>query len=100
MLVNHEAGRGTACSACAKPLGSSYVRHVRTQQRYCNYDCYRRQLTITETTWPYRSSLETTIVLAAISSWTCMMQMGALSRSLTESFLRAHDLLTTEGGDH
>ena len=38
-------------------------------------------------------------VLAAISSWSWMMQMGAISRSLTEAYLRAHDLLTTEGGD-
>ncbi|MBP1065132.1 MULTISPECIES: hypothetical protein [Bradyrhizobium] len=52
-----------------------------------------------ELLWPYRSSLEVIAVLAAISSWSWMMQMGALSRSLTEAYLRAHDLLTTEGGD-
>jgi hypothetical protein len=48
---------------------------------------------------PYHSSLQTIAVLAAVSSWSWMMQMGALSRSLTEAYLRAHDLLTTEGGD-
>ncbi|MEK9281318.1 MULTISPECIES: hypothetical protein [unclassified Bradyrhizobium] len=49
--------------------------------------------------WPYRSSLEAITVLAAISGWSCMMHMGALSRSLTEAYLRTHDLLTREGGD-
>ncbi|WP_245502251.1 hypothetical protein [Bradyrhizobium betae] len=52
-----------------------------------------------EALWPYRSSLEMITVLVAISSWSWMMQMGALSRSLTEAYLRAHDLLTPEGGD-
>ena len=33
--------------------------------------------------WPYQSSIETIAVLAAISSWSWMMQMSALSRSLT-----------------
>ena len=101
MLVNQaRPGHGSACSACAQPLGSSYVRHVPTQRRYCGYDCYRHyQLTAMATAWTYRSSLETIMVLAAISSWSWMMQMGAFSRSLTEAFLRVHDLLTAEGGD-
>ncbi|WP_426407231.1 hypothetical protein [Bradyrhizobium ganzhouense] len=68
------------------------------QARYCDYDCYRQQ-TAMGVFWPYRSSLETITVLSAISAWSLMMQMGALSRSLTEAYLRAHDLLTTEGGD-
>jgi hypothetical protein len=101
MLVNqgrpcHDA----ACSACARLLGPSYVRHVSTQRLYCDYDCYRQhQQTTMGMHWPYQSSLEAITVLAAISGWSCMMQMGALSRSLTEAYLRAHDLLTTEGGD-
>ncbi|MEY9130769.1 collagenase-like PrtC family protease [Bradyrhizobium diazoefficiens] len=101
MLVNQERPcHGAVCSACARPLGSSYVRHVSKQERYCDQDCYRRdQQTAMELLWPYRSSLEVIAVLAAISSWSWMMQMGALSRSLTEAYLRAHDLLTTEGGD-
>lgn len=41
--------------------------------------------------WPYHSSLETITVLTVISSWNWMMQMSALSRSLTEAFLRAHE---------
>lgn len=44
-----------------------------------------------ETLWPYRSSLEAITVFAAISSWSWMMQMSALSRTLTEAFLRAHE---------
>jgi hypothetical protein len=52
-----------------------------------------------ELLWPYRSSLEAIAVLGAISSWSWMMQMGALSRSLTEAYLRAHSLPNTEGGD-
>ncbi|WP_314958553.1 hypothetical protein [Bradyrhizobium cosmicum] len=93
MLVNQQGPRhdGT-CSACAQPLGSSYVRHVPTERRYCDYDCYRRyQQTSVEMLWPYRSSLEAITVLTAISGWIWMMQMGALSHSLTEAFLRAHD---------
>jgi hypothetical protein len=101
MLVNQERPRhGVTCSACARPLGASYLRRVSTQQRYCDYDCYRRyQETAMEMLWPHHSSLEAITVLAAISSWSWMMQMGALSRSLTEAYLRAHDLLTMEGGD-
>ncbi|WP_249142995.1 hypothetical protein [Bradyrhizobium liaoningense] len=93
MLVNQGQPRhGGTCSACAQPLGSSYVRHVSTQRRYCAYDCYRRyQQTNMETLWPYRSSLEAITVFAAISSWSWMMQMSALSRTLTEAFLRAHE---------
>ncbi len=52
-----------------------------------------------EMLWPHYSSLETIAVLTAISSWSWMMQMGALSRSLTEAYLRTHDLLTAEGGE-
>lgn len=101
MLVNHEHPcHGTVCSACARPLGSSYVRHVSKQERYCDHECYsRHQHTVMDMLWPYRSSLETIVALAAISSWSWMMQMGALSRSLTEAYLREHDLLTREGGD-
>ncbi|MFK4657647.1 hypothetical protein ABIF97_007581 [Bradyrhizobium japonicum] len=93
MLVNQDQPRhGVTCSACARPLGSSYVRHVSTQRQYCEYDCYRRyQQTSMEALWPYRSSLEMVTVLAAISSWSWMMQFGALSGALTEAFLRAHE---------
>lgn len=101
MLVNHgRPSHGAACSACAQPLGASYVRHVSTQRRYCDTDCYHRyQQSAMGMLWPYQSSIETIAVLAAISSWSWMMQMSALSRSLTEAYLRAHSLLTTEGDD-
>ena len=99
MLVNQETPRlGAACSACARPLGASYLRHASMQARYCDYDCYRQQAT-RGIFWPYRSSLEAITVLTAISAWSLMMQMSAHSRSLTEAYLRAYDLLTTEGGD-
>lgn len=101
MLVNQEGlHHGRTCSACAQPLGSSYVRHVPTQRRYCDHDCYRRhQQTTIGTLWPYSNSLEAITMFMAISSWSWMMQMGALSRLLTEAYLRAHNLLTTEEGD-
>ena len=99
MLVNQDHPRhGAACSACARPLGSSYVRHVSRQERYCGYDCYRQQ-TAMDMLWPYRSAIETVAVLTAITSWSWMMQMGALSRSLAEAYLRVHNLRTLEGGD-
>lgn len=101
ILVNQAPPRhDDACSACAQPLGSSYLRHVSTQRRYCDYDCYHRyQQTAIAMLGPYGSSLEAITLVAAISSWSWMMQMGALSRSLTAAYLRAHDLLTPEGGD-
>ncbi|WP_249129673.1 MULTISPECIES: hypothetical protein [Bradyrhizobium] len=98
MLVNHgRPSHGATCSACARPLGASYVRHVSTQRRYCDTDCYQQKAM--EMLWPYRSSFEAVTMLAAISSWSWMMQMGALSHSLTDAYLRAHSLPTTEGGD-
>lgn len=93
MLVNQEGPRhaGT-CSACAKQLGSSYVRHVPAERRYCSHDYYRRyQHTTVEMLWPYRSSLEAITVFTATSSWSWILQMGVVSRSLTEAFLRAYD---------
>lgn len=98
MLVNQEhPGHGGVCRACARPLGASYVRHVSKQERYCDYGCYRQQ-TAMDMLWP-GSSLETIAALAAISSWSWMIQIGALSRALAEAYLREYDLLTTEGGD-
>lgn len=93
MLVNHgRPSHGATCSACAQPLGASYVRHVSTRRRYCDTDCYRRyQQSAIGMLWPYHSSLETITVLAATSSWSWVIQMSALSRSLTEAFLRAHE---------
>lgn len=97
MLVNQECPRhGAACSACAQPLGSSYVRHVSKQERYCDYDCYRRyHQTAIDMLWPYRSSLEAITVLAAISGWSCMMHMGALA--LADRGISAHARPSDQG---
>lgn len=97
MLVNQEHPCHGVCGACARPLGASYVRHVSKQERYCDYGCYRQQ-TAMDMLWP-RSPFEAIAVLTAISSWGWMIQMGALSRSLAEAYLREYDLLTMEGGD-
>jgi hypothetical protein len=109
VLVNHAPpGHGSACSTCSRPLGSSYLRHVPTQRRYCDHECYRRyQPMAMAVPWQaaaggvatYRNAIETITVLAAISSWSYMMQVGTLSRSLTGAFLSSHDLITMEGDD-
>lgn len=100
MLVNQgRPGEGSACNACAQPLGSNYLRHVPTRRPYCDYDCYRRyRLSTMAMPWSDSSSLEAITVFAAVASWGCMMQIGALSRALTEAFLRAHDLLLLPEG--
>ncbi|WFU20959.1 hypothetical protein QA649_22815 [Bradyrhizobium sp. CB1717] len=46
-----------------------------------------------------RSPFEAIAVLTAMASWSWMIQMSALSRSLAEVYLREYVLLTTEGGD-
>ncbi|WP_271581032.1 hypothetical protein [Bradyrhizobium sp. CCBAU 45389] len=99
MLVNQEHPcHGTVCSACDRPLGSSYVRHVSKQERYCDYDCYSQQ-TVIDMLWPRRGPFEAIAVLTAVAGWSWVFQMGALSRSLAEAYLREYDLLTPEGGD-
>lgn len=43
VLVNHRAPlNSAACTACAKVLGTGYLRDVSTQRPYCGYDCYLR----------------------------------------------------------
>lgn len=43
VLVNHRAPLNrAACTACAKVLGTGYLRDVSTQRPYCGYDCYLR----------------------------------------------------------
>lgn len=101
MLVNRGLpADGSACSACAQPLGSSYLRHVPTRRPYCDYECYQRhRLTAMVMPWSDPGSIAAITVWSTIVSLSCMMQIGALSRSLTEAFLRAHDLPLQEGGD-
>ena len=108
VLVNQKpSGHEVSCNTCSGPLGSSYLRHVPTQRQYCDYDCYRRHGTTMALPWlapdravtAYRNAAELITVIAAISSWSLMMQLGAFSRSLTATFLSAHDLMPREGGD-
>ncbi|MDN5004759.1 hypothetical protein ACFQZO_28300 [Bradyrhizobium sp. GCM10027634] len=114
VLVNHEPPlRTAACSACSRPIQSGYVRHVRTQLRYCDYDCYRRgELATLLMQWPMpaelaagnieaaaRSMMEMFAVLSAVSCWSCTIQIWTVARALTGAFLDGRDLITTEGGD-
>ena len=117
VVVNHEPpSHESTCSACARSLRSGYVRHVRTQQRYCGYDCYRRhQLSAALMSWPLcqlktasapksiaasrRIAVEAIAVSSAIAYWSYITQMWALSRSLTQAFLSVRELMTLKGGD-
>jgi hypothetical protein len=117
VVVNHEPpSREAACSTCAQPLRSCYVRHARTQRRYCNYDCYRRSEVVTPMMrWPMpggtgtqaadnlavaaRNAIELFAILSAVSCWSSTIQMWTFARALTDAFLDARDLITMEGGD-
>jgi hypothetical protein len=116
VLVNHEPPLCAAtCSTCSRSIRTGYVRHVRTQQRYCDYDCYRRgEFTTFLMQWPMpgrtelaagnveavaRSMIETLAVLSAISWWSCTIQTWTFARALTGAYLDGRDLITTEGGD-
>jgi hypothetical protein len=117
VVVNHAPpSQEAACSTCSQPLRSGYVRHVRTQRRYCDYDCYRKnQLMTLVMPWPMpdlagtpatetvaaaaRSAVDVIAVLGAVSCWSYTMQMWTLSRALTDAFLGANDLMMMEGGD-
>lgn len=116
VVVNHEPpSRAATCSTCSRSLGSGYVRHVRTQRRYCNYDCYRRgELATLLMQWskPGRSELaawnveaaagdmiQMLAVLGAISCWSCTIQTWSFATALTGAYLGGRDLLTMEGGD-
>lgn len=116
VVVNHEPpSREAACSTCSRPLQSGYIRHARTQRRYCDHDCYRRNelaalmmdwsmpgLTGTQATENIAAvasrAIEVLAVLAAVSCWSATMQMWTFSRALTEACLGAHDPTAMEGG--
>src|SRR5262245_27430620 len=90
----------SACSACARPLTFGYIRHVPTQQRYCDYDCYcqcqlaTRSMPSWSTSWldaprasdgvalACRNAIEVIALMGAVSCWSYTTQMWALSRSL------------------
>ena len=117
VVVNHEPpSREAACSTCSQPLQSGYIRHARTQRRYCDHDCYRRNelatlmmewsmpgLTGTRATENIATVasrvIEVLAVLGAVSCWSSTIQMWTFSRALTDACLGAHDLMAMEGGD-
>jgi hypothetical protein len=117
VLVNHEPpSREAACSTCSQPLRSGYVRHARTQRRYCNYDCYRRSEVVTlMMRWSVpsgtgmqaadnvvaaaRNAIELFTVMGAISCWSSTIQMWSFARAWTGAFSDARDLIPMEGGD-
>ena len=109
VLVNHESPLCTArCSTCSRSILSGYVRHVRTQRHYCDYDCYRRgELMTLLMPWltPGRSGpaighmIEMLAVLSAVSCWSCTMLGWTFARALAGAYLDGRELITTEGGD-
>jgi hypothetical protein len=113
VLVNHEPPlNASTCSTCSRSIRSGYVRHVRTQRRYCDYDCYRQgELVTLWMPWsmPGRrepavgnaagNMIEMLAVLSAVSCWSYTIQAWTFARVLTGAYLDGRDLITTEGGD-
>jgi len=114
VLVNHEPPLCAAtCSTCSRSIQSSYVRHVQTQRRYCDYDCYRRgEFATLLMQWPIpaelaagnievatRNMIEMLAVLSAVSCWSCTIQIWTFARALTGACLNGRDLIAKEGGD-
>jgi hypothetical protein len=115
VVVNHDPPLPTVtCSTCSRSIRSGYVRHVRTQRRYCDYDCYRRgELVTLFMRWPMPgwtepaaenvefagNMIETLAVLSAVSCWSCTIHAWTFARALTGAYLAGRDLITMEGGD-
>lgn len=116
VVVNHEPPfRAATCSTCSRSIRSGYVRHARTQRRYCDYDCYRRgELVTLLMPWsmPGRTEpaarnvelaagkmIETLAVLSAVSCWSCTIHAWTFTRALTGAYLDGRGLITSEGGD-
>jgi hypothetical protein len=114
VLVNHEPPSSeTTCSACSRSIGAGYLRHVQTQRRYCDYDCYRRgefatllmpwpiqtQLTAGNIEVVARNMIEMSAVLSAVSCWSSTIQMWTFARALTGAYLNGRELIAEEGGD-
>ncbi|MBR0855928.1 hypothetical protein [Bradyrhizobium liaoningense] len=116
VVVNHEPPLHAAtCSTCSRSIRSGYVRHARTQRRYCDTDCYRRgELVTLLMQWPMagraepaagnlevatRNMIEMLAVLSAVSYWSCTIQFWTFARALTGAYLDSRDLVTMEGGD-
>ncbi|QIO33777.1 hypothetical protein [Bradyrhizobium sp. 1(2017)] len=116
VVVNHEPpSHAVTCSTCSRSIQSGYVRHARTQHRYCDYDCYRRSEVVTLLMqWPIprrtepaagsaevaaASMIETLAVLGAVSCWSTTIQIWSFARALTATYLDGRDLMKLEGGD-
>lgn len=115
VVVNHEPPLHAAtCGTCSRSIRSGYVRHVRTQRRYCDYDCYRRGELVTllmQWSMPARTGpaagnvefaagnmIEMLAVLGAVSCWSYTIQTWSFARALTGAYLDGRDLITMEGG--
>lgn len=109
VVVNHAPPLHAAtCSKCSRSLRSGYVRHVRTQRRYCDDDCYRRGelMTLWRTGWatPHvelaaGNMIEMVAVFSAVSCWSWTIHAWTFARALTGAYLDGRDLSTMEGGD-
>lgn len=116
VVVNHEPpSHAGTCSACSRSLRSGYVRHVRTQRRYCDYDCYRRGEFVTllmQWSTPGRigpatanvelaagNMIEMMAVFSAVACWSWTIHTWTFARALTGAYLDSRDLITLEGGD-
>ena len=116
VVVNHEPpSHAATCSTCARSLSSGYVRHVRTQRRYCDHDCYRRGELVTllmpwstpgRTGWatPHvefaaGNMIEMVAVFSAVSCWSWTIHAWTFARALTGAYLDGRDLIRMEGGD-
>lgn len=116
VVVNHEPPLHAAtCSTCSRSLRSGYVRHARTQRRYCDHDCYRRgEFSKLFMQWPVSgrtdpalvnvelaagSMIEMLTVMSAVWCWSCTISAWTVARTLTGAYLDSRDLIPMEGGD-
>jgi hypothetical protein len=107
ILVNHRSPlQISACTECARPLGTGYLREMSSQRQYCDHDCYLRYRTKSlflpwltaergERTqaadWPatpYVVSYELMTSFAAATCW--------YSISLAKAALRVSEMMATE----
>ncbi|RZM99483.1 hypothetical protein CWO91_35850 [Bradyrhizobium genosp. SA-3] len=110
VVVNHEPPlRAATCSTCSRSIGTGYVRHARTQRRYCDTDCYRRgelatffmQWSMPGRTEPAAGNvelaagnlIETLAVLSAVSCWSYTIHAWTFARALTGAYLGGGDLI-------
>ena len=49
VLVNNMAPRKpSVCAACSRPLERGYLRDLSTSRRYCEIECYRQWIVVSE----------------------------------------------------